>query len=336
MSANDSSTMMLVSVASCCVCLSVLAIVLTIAWSQGWLDDLKSKLGFEESDDDDDTTTTTTGTTAPAASSSSSSSSSSAAAATAEKPLVPDTAGSRLASTSAKKGTSNLKNVFTKAEWTRIAGAVVDTHVKPASAKPYYAYENFVAAAEHYPEFASGDKTIARREIAAFLANMYQEVRFVYTQEIACIAPKVCNNYGNTSWGARKNTLAVAGCTRPESECRYYGRGPIQLTWYLNYLDTSHAVFGDDRLVKQPWLLNEDPKIGWRVAIHFWMKNTGREKMTCHVAIRDDADFGKTISIINGNQECGSSWGSKPQTRLDKYKEYCGILGVPPGNKLKC
>ena len=46
------------------MCLSVLAIVLALAWSQGWLDDFKTKLGFEESDDDD---TTTTGTTAPTA-----------------------------------------------------------------------------------------------------------------------------------------------------------------------------------------------------------------------------------------------------------------------------
>jgi predicted chitinase len=129
--------------------------------------------------------------------------------------------------------------------------------------------------------------------------------------------------------------LAVPGCTRAEWECRYFGRGPIQLTWYLNYLDTSIAIFGDDRLVKEPWQVTDDPVVGWMTAIHFWMTNTGRESVTAHQAIRK-GDFGKTISIVNGNQECGRSWDARAQTRVDKYVEYCRVLGVPPGKMLRC
>jgi predicted chitinase len=123
----------------------------------------------------------------------------------------------------------------------------------------------------------------------------------------------------------------VENCTKSdESECYYFGRGPIQLTWYTNYKDASQAIFKDDRLVKQPWLVSENGDIGWATALWFWIDRG------CHKAINDSGDFGATIKIINGNQECGAKWGEKPQTRVNKYLEYCKALGVDPGKNLKC
>jgi hypothetical protein len=224
---------------------------------------------------------------------------------------------------------------ITEEEWNVIVG-IVDANVKPETSKPYYSYENFKKAIKKYPEFSKGNRVPARREVAAFLAHLFQETRFSYNHEIRCYGgPTPCDDYGNAQWGVRYNLLAVPGCTRAEWECRYFGRGPMQLTWYLNYLDTSIAIFGDDRLAKEPWQVTDDPVVGWMTAIHFWMTNTGRESMTAHQAIRK-GDFGKTISVVNGNQECGRSWDARAQTRVDKYVEYCRVLGVPPGKMLRC
>lgn len=33
---------------------------------------------------------------------------------------------------------------------------------------------------------------------------------------------------------------------------RYYGRGPLQLTWNYNYGQVSRAIFGDNRLLNDP------------------------------------------------------------------------------------
>lgn len=218
---------------------------------------------------------------------------------------------------------------FRKIEW--------DAMVKEigVDAKSYYSYENFKKAAIRYPEFSKGPRDAVRREIAAFLANMYQETRFSYTQEIRCSRGSPCDDYGAVTWGARQNLLAPPGCTRAAWECRYFGRGPMQLTWHLNYLDASMAIFGDDRLAREPWMVAEDPVVGWKTALHFWMTNKGRESVTAHEAIRS-GNFGKTISVINGNQECGRAWDSRAQTRVDKYLEYCRIFVVDPGNVLRC
>jgi len=237
-------------------------------------------------------------------------------------------------------------SVLKKSEWDAITGAdgteSIDANVKPQKARPYYAsYANFRKAAEKYPDFFGGKRVDARREIAAFLANVYQETRFSYNQEIRCHgAVPPCDDYGATWWGARQNLLSVPGCSRMSTapwDCRYFGRGPMQLTWYLNYLDTSMAIFGDDRLVRNPWLVAENPVVGWTTALHFWMTNKGREPVTAHEAMCTiNGNFGQTISVINGNQECGVSWDSRAQTRVDKYLQYCRILGVQPGDRLRC
>ena len=233
-------------------------------------------------------------------------------------------------------------SILKKSEWDAIIGTEsIDANVKPEKSKPYYAsYANFRRAAEKYPDFFGGKRVDARREIAAFLANVYQETRFSYNQEIRCHgAVPPCDDYGATWWGARQNLLAPPGCTRASTapwDCRYFGRGPMQLTWYLNYLDTSQAIFGDDRLVREPWQVAEDPVVGWTTALHFWMTNGGREPVTAHEAIRS-GNFGQTISVINGNQECGRSWDARAQTRVDTYLDFCGILGVhQPGDLLRC
>jgi putative chitinase len=53
---------------------------------------------------------------------------------------------------------------------------------------------------------------------------------------------------------------------------RYVGRGLIQITGRENYFYCSHALFGDDRLVKHPHLL-EEPCNAVASACWYWQKN---------------------------------------------------------------
>src|SRR2546428_339135 len=50
---------------------------------------------------------------------------------------------------------------------------------------------------------------------------------------------------------------------------QYYGRGYIQLTHAYNYAAASKALYGDDRLVKNPDLVKNE-EVAWRVSFWYW------------------------------------------------------------------
>ena len=65
------------------------------------------------------------------------------------------------------------------------------------------------------------------------------------------------------------STAARLGNTQPGDGVKFKGRGFIQLTGRDNYRIASYAVFGDDRLLKNPSLA-ENPKIAAIIAVWFW------------------------------------------------------------------
>lgn len=82
------------------------------------------------------------------------------------------------------------------------------------------------------------------------------------------------------------------GNTEPGDGLRYKGRGLIQITGRANYRTCSKAIYGDERLLNQPELL-EDVVQACRSAAWFWWSrglNT----------IADVGDFRKITRVING------------------------------------
>jgi len=73
---------------------------------------------------------------------------------------------------------------------------------------------------------------------------------------------------------------------------RFIGRGLIQTTGRTNYTKTSQALFGDNRLLEQPQLL-EEPRNAVESACYFWKANNLN-------ALADRNDMVAVTRAVNG------------------------------------
>lgn len=90
-------------------------------------------------------------------------------------------------------------------------------------------------------------------------------------------------------------TLAMRLGNTPEGDGdgqKYRGRGLIQITGRRNYLACSQALFGDDRLLRQPELL-EQPQGACESAAWFWQSNGLNQ-------LADNHQFTNITRRING------------------------------------
>jgi len=184
----------------------------------------------------------------------------------------------------------------------------------------FYTYQGLVSTAQAYGAFAnSADITLRRREAAAFLANVGHETGdLFYIEEI--------NKSGNYCNGG-----ACGGC--PAGALQYFGRGPIQLSWNCNYKAAGDALGVD--LLNAPWRVAQDASIAWKTGVWFWMTQSGAGTQTPHNGILN-VGFGETIRSINGSLECGGRNPTQVQSRIDRYRRFCDMLGVSYGNNLSC
>lgn len=181
----------------------------------------------------------------------------------------------------------------------------------------FYTYAAFVSAAASQNGFGTtGSSTVAKRELAAFFANVAHETGSgCYVEEI------------------KKGTYCSASPQWPcASGKQYYGRGPLQLTGNSNYGAAGQALGFDG--INDPEIVAEDPTISFKTAVWFWMTQSSP---TCHEAMVNGNGFGATIKAINGNLECGSGANlAEQQARIVLYKNFCSDLGVDPGDNLSC
>ncbi len=214
----------------------------------------------------------------------------------------------------------------------------------------FYTYDAFVGAAATFPAFAStGDDATRRREVAAFLANIAHETTGGWDT-----APD-----GRYAWGlcwitegATVDPSALPDYCSPSAEwpCepgeKYFGRGPMQLSWNYNYGQCGVAL--GLPLLTDPDLVSSDPTIAFRAALWFWMTPQS-PKPSCHDVMTDayaptpdDAaagrlpGFGLTVNIINGGLECGHGSDDRVNDRIGFYERFTTILGTTPGDNLDC
>lgn len=187
---------------------------------------------------------------------------------------------------------------------------------------------------------AEGSPLVNKKELAAFFANIAHETRhgengkyndgLMYTHELNTSLPYIAES---------DEYPPVAGK-------KYYGRGPLQLSYNGNYGYASDCIFGNDKvLLNNPDLLETDPVAAFKAAIYFWMTPQTYKPSAHDVMIgkwqpsaTDKAKgrtpgFGMTINIINGEVECNKGDNMSSMTdRIGYYKYFLSKLGVSDPN----
>ena len=183
---------------------------------------------------------------------------------------------------------------------------------------PFYTYSGLVQAAQTYPDFAGvGDINARKREAAAALANFSHETgRFVHVTEIA--QGLYCGDWDNNP--------STCPC---EPGKRYYGRGPVQLSWNGNYCAAGAALGYDLR--RNPEMVEQNSKIAWQTSLWFWMTQAGAGYWPAHTVMVNNYGFGETIRTINGSVECDGKRPDQVQSRINEYNRILGILGTTAG-----
>ena len=228
----------------------------------------------------------------------------------------------------------------------------------------------FLSAVADFPRFCANDSAETnKQELAAFLANVSVETNgaaqggtdggLCYDSEVGCVYP------GCTPEPPEKNNccdycsnLNPPYNTYPACPYGYFGRGALQITNPVNYEEAGQALheFDPESFPDPDFLVNDPGKIlegdtAWRASLNFWMNHKGGFEvsatsvngiMTCHEAMVEYDDFGKTVEIINGNLECSNpseAFYEKTQSRISYYEHYAGHLfdiPIQPTNNLQC
>ena len=127
---------------------------------------------------------------------------------------------------------------------------------------------------------------------------------------------------------------------------KYYGRGPMQISYNGNYGYASTCIFGDKNvLLNNPDLVQNDPVVAFKTAIYFWMtpqspKPSAHDVMTgkWHPSAADKAagrtpGFGMTIDIVNGQIECNKGDNMPNMNdRIGFYQHFLKLLGTSDPN----
>ncbi|XP_076897864.1 endochitinase EP3-like [Bidens hawaiensis] len=191
-------------------------------------------------------------------------------------------------------------------------GIVDQSDASSCEGRGFYTREAFLEALGNYGDFGTtGSEEDSLREIAAFFAHVTHETgHFCYINEI-----------NGASYDYWDNTYTQYPCNPNK---RYYGRGPLQLTWNYNYGAAGNDI-GFDGL-NNPGIVGSNSLISFQTALWFWMNNV-------HSIIGQG--FGATIQAINGI-ECNGGSPDKVSARVQYYTQYCSQFGVTPGDNLYC
>ncbi|KAL2920870.1 Acidic endochitinase SP2 [Bienertia sinuspersici] len=182
--------------------------------------------------------------------------------------------------------------------------------------KNFYTRDAFLNAAKAFPQFGtSGSGDDNKKEIAAFFAHVSHETT------------NLCHIEEND--GAATNDPYCDQSKAAQYPCaagkKYYGRGPLQLSWNYNYGAAGKALNFNGLANPEQVATNVD--ISFKASMWFWMTNV-RSVM--------NQGFGATIKAINGDLECNGKNQAQANDRIQFYKKYCSAFGVDPGNNLSC
>jgi len=125
-----------------------------------------------------------------------------------------------------------------------------------------------------------------KQEASIFLAQiLWESGGLKYKRELQCVKTGCPGKYDSSVGIPGKN---------------YYGRGYIQLTHSYNYKAASLALYGDDRLIKNPDLVADDEDAAWGTAFWFWKTNVHSKAGIAQ------GHFGVATRAVNGGECTGN------------------------------
>jgi predicted chitinase len=139
---------------------------------------------------------------------------------------------------------------------------------------------------------------------------------------------------GEMMYGSTTKMGQQMGNNEPGDGFKFRGRGFIQLTGKSNYAAASKAIYGDDRLVKNPDLVN-DPAVAAEVSA--WYMKKGQGSMAKSMGIdtknmtQDQANALATSQIAGQDvRKAGGYLGGEVMNKVNAYAgQMAGIAGAP-------
>ncbi|HVW97331.1 MAG TPA: chitinase [Mucilaginibacter sp.] len=179
-----------------------------------------------------------------------------------------------------------------------------------------------------------------RKELAAFFANIAHETRHGENGKYDDGLMFTHENDTTLSYVAENDAYP------PIPGKKYYGRGPLQLSYNGNYGYASDCIFGDKKiLLDNPDQVATDPVTAFKTAIYFWMTPQTSRPSAHDVMIGkwqpNPADkvanrapgFGMTINIINGPVECNKGENNfSMNDRIGFYRHFLNVFGISDAN----
>lgn len=232
-----------------------------------------------------------------------------------------------------------------------------------------YTYEGFLKAVGKYPYFCDDkgphlssytEDQACQRELAMMFAHYNQETGYhdpnnaipEWRQALAhytewwCTSPQTGIESGDCEYAQDWDSWSLHAYP-PQTGKRYFGRGPLQLSWNYNYGAFS-KVLVDSTFDSHMHLLNNPEDVlsdsfkTFTAAFWFYMTPQTPKPSMHDVAsgnfmptsVDTNAGitngFGVTTNIINGVQECGGgSENWKSQYRIDTYVKLLEYFNLP-------
>jgi len=187
---------------------------------------------------------------------------------------------------------------------------------------------------------AEKDVQTNKKELAAFFAQIAHETRHGQDGQYNDGLMFLHENDTTQAYTAENDAYP------PVPGKKYYGRGPMQLSYNGNYGYASDCIFGDKHLLlNNPGLVQTDAVTAFKTAIYFWMtpqtlKPSAHEVMTgkwqptaADKAVGRAPGFGMTINIVNGDVECNKGENMVAMNdRIGFYRHFLKALGVSDPN----
>ncbi|WP_165953196.1 chitinase [Pedobacter changchengzhani] len=192
-----------------------------------------------------------------------------------------------------------------------------------------------------YADFCNAkDLKTNRKELAAVFAHVAHETRNGIDKKFND-GLMLIDELAPTSAYISPNVIYPAADGK-----KYYGRGPIQLSYNGNYGFASDCIFGDERvLLNNPDLVSNNAILAFETAIYFWMTPQSAKPSAHDVMVGNwqptqeeqskgfKPGFGMTINIVNGYAECNKSENQKAmQDRIGFYQYFLNKFNISDAN----